>query len=344
LKFFESNFGGVMPFEISIDTKKKNGVINPSTIYNINRLQREIRQIPEFTKPLSIAELVKFSKQAYKGGEPKYYSIPDGRELLDMRSYINASVKNKTNLLHSFIDSSRQFTRISVQVEDVGMKDMNRLQNKLKPKIDSIFSPEKFNVIMTGNSIVYAKGTEFLINNLIESVIIGVLIISCLMALVFTSPRIILIALIVNIIPLFITAAIMGFAMIPLKPSTLIVFSIALGISIDNAILYLAKYRYELKLCNGDITTAAIVSLKESSLSMIYTSVVFVFGFAIFIISGFGGTQALGMLISITLFVALFFNIFVLPSLLLSIDKRKKISEMKKPFIDLIDENDEPEK
>ena len=256
-------------------------------------------------------------------------------------SYFPSKVKGKKNILHSFIDSTKQFTRISVQVADIGLKEMNRIQKSLKPKIDSIFSPEKYNVIVTGNSVVYAKGTEFLVGNLIESVLIGVLLISLLMALVFTSPRIILIAIFVNVIPLFITAAIMGFAWIPVKPSTLIVFSIALGISIDNAILYLSKYRYEMKHCSGDIKISAINSLRETGMSIIYTSVVFVLGFGIFTISGFGGTQALGMLISITLFVALFFNMLVLPSLLLSIGKRTRVADMKDPIIDITEEDND---
>ena len=339
LKFFESNFGGVMPFEIAIDTKKKNGVLKLFVIQKIDRLEKDIRKHPEFAKPLSIAELVKFSKQAFYHGREDKYTLPDDMEKDFVLSYFPTKIKGKKNIMHSFIDSTKQYTRISVQVADVGMKDMNRLQQSLRPQIDSIFSPEKYNVVMTGNSIVYAKGTEFLVGNLIESVLIGVVIISLIMALVFTSPRIILIAIIVNVIPLFITAAIMGFAWIPVKPSTLIVFSIALGISIDNAILYLSKYRYELTLCGGDIRVAAINSLRETGISMIYTSVVFVFGFGIFMMSGFGGTQALGFLISITLFVALFFNILVLPTLLLSIDKRIKDSKFMTPIFDISEEN-----
>jgi uncharacterized protein len=132
----------------------------------------------------------------------------------------------------------------------------------------------------------------------------------------------------------------MGFTKIPVKPSTLIVFSVALGISIDNAILFLSKYRRELKLCEGNIKESAISSLKETGISMIYTSVVFVFGFGIFIISDFGGTQALGMLISLTLFIALFFNILVLPSLLLSVDKRISMAELGSPIIDMNEEID----
>ena len=180
-------------------------------------------------------------------------------------------------------------------------------------------------------------GTDFLIDNLVVSVLFGILLISIIVALVFTSYRMVFIAMICNLIPLLITAAIMGYGHIPVKPSTLIVFSVALGISIDNAILFLSKYRNELKFTNGDIKLSVANALNETGISMIYTSIVLVLGFGVFIVSGFGGTQALGMLISITLFLALFFNIIVLPSLILSLDKFITTRSFKKPILEIYD-------
>jgi predicted RND superfamily exporter protein len=270
---------------------------------------------------LSIAEFVKFSKQAFYNGDSSFYKLPNNNEKDFILSYLPTQIKGKKNMIHSFIDSNKRFTRISVQMADVGTKEMNAIEKKLRPKIDSIFDPKKFDVTMTGNSVVYTKGTDFLIDNLLESVFFGIILISLLVAIVFSSYRMVVIAMICNLIPLMITAAIMGYANIPVKPSTLIVFSVALGISIDNAILFLSKYRHELKANEGDIKLSVTNALNETGISMIYTSIVLVFGFGIFIVSGFGGTQALGMLISITLFLALFFNIIVLPSLIITLDK-----------------------
>jgi len=189
--------------------------------------------------------------------------------------------------------------------------------------------------------VVYAKGTNFLIKNLFESVGIAIFLISLLMALLFSSFRMILVSMIPNIIPLLITAAIMGFAGIPIKPSTIIVFSIALGISVDNAIQYLSRYRHELKMTNGNIKQSAISALHEAGFSMIYTSIVLVLGFSVFIVSEFGGTQALGILISTTLLIAMFFNMMVLPSLLLSLDQRLMSKAFTEPIIEIYDEEDE---
>ncbi|HUW06659.1 MAG TPA: MMPL family transporter [Williamwhitmania sp.] len=322
LEFFEHNFGGVMPFEISVDTKKKNGAMQYSTIEKINQLQEKINKHPQFSKPLSMAEMLKFARQAYYGGKPSMYSLPNSMENNFVIAYIPQKMDGKRSPLHSFLDSTKQVTRISFQMADLGTKKMDALTHQIQQTVDSIFPKDRYNVIITGNSVVYAKGTNFLIRNLFQSVAIAIILISLLMALLFSSFKMILVSMIPNIIPLLITAALMGFIGIPIKPSTIIVFSIALGISVDNAIQYLSRYRHELKVSKGDIKHSVIFALREAGFSMIYTSIVLVLGFSVFIVSGFGGTQALGILISTTLFIAMFFNIMVLPSLLLTIDKR----------------------
>lgn len=343
LKFFENNFGGVMPFEISVDTKKPNGVLNYSTIQKIDRLQNTIQQHTEFSRPISLIEVFKFARQAYYNGDSSKYSLPSSMEKNFIFSYIPQKVDgNGSGLMKSFIDSTKQKTRISFQMADVGTKHMDSLMASILPQVDSIFDPAKFNVKVTGNSVVYAKGTNFLIRNLFESVLIAIGLISLLMAFLFSSFRMILVSMVPNIIPLLITAAIMGFTGIPIKPSTIIVFSIALGISVDNAIQYLSRYRHELKINNGAIKQSAINALHEAGFSMIYTSIVLVLGFSVFIVSEFGGTQALGILISTTLLIAMFFNIMVLPSLLLTLDKRLVSKSFTEPMIEIYDE-DEPD-
>jgi len=246
----------------------------------------------------------------------------------------------KNNLLYAYLDSTKRYTRVSYQMADIGTRHMDSLMAKIHPQIDSIFSPAKYKVTVTGNSVVYARGTNFLITNLFESVLIAIAMISLLMALLFSSFRMILVSMIPNIIPLLITAAIMGFAGIPIKPSTIIVFSIALGISVDNAIQYLSRYRHELKLTNGAIKQSAISALYEAGFSMIYTSIVLVLGFSVFIVSSFGGTQALGILISTTLLIAMFFNIMVLPSLLLTLDKRLTSKAFNEPILEIYNDED----
>jgi hypothetical protein len=352
LKFFEHNFGGVMPFEISVDTKKRNGILTYSTLQKIDRLQNAINEHPEFSKPLSLIEVFKFARQAYFNGDSSKFSLPTSMEKNFIFGYIPQNVQGGnekagstgTNLLKSFVDSTKQITRISYQMADVGTNHMDSLMADILPQVDSIFDKAKFDVKVTGNSVVYAKGTNFLIKNLFESVIIAIILISILMAFLFVSFRMILVSMVPNIIPLIITAAIMGFSGIPIKPSTIIVFSIALGISVDNAIQYLSRYRHELKQNNGAIKISALNALREAGFSMIYTSIVLVLGFSVFIVSEFGGTQALGVLISTTLLIAMFFNVMVLPSLLLTLDKRLVSKSFTEPYVEIYEENEEEDK
>ncbi len=343
LMFFEHHFKGIMPLEITIDSKRKKGILTLPTLNRIDRLQDSLRTYPELSKPLSIVEVIKAAKQAFYGGDPQYYGMPSMNELTFMSSYIPDMRSKKKSLLQNFIDSNYQTTRISVQMANMGTQDIQRIQNKLKPTIDSIFNPAKYKVILTGTSIVFLKGTNFLIRNLLESIILAVIVIAILLAFLFTSWRMILISLVPNLIPQLMTAALMGFLGIPIKPSTILIFSIALGISVDNSIQYLSRYRLQLKHSKGNIPVSVVSALKETGYSMIYSSTVLFFGFGIFVMSSFGGTQALGLLISITLLVAGLLNLFILPSLLLTLDKWSTTKAFKEPILEIYEDDDDLE-
>jgi predicted RND superfamily exporter protein len=223
---------------------------------------------------------------------------------------------------------------------NIGTNDIERIQEELRPKIDSIFPKDKFDVQFTGTSVVFLKGTNYLNKDLFTSLLLAVLIISLLMALLFTSLRMILVSLIPNIIPLLMTAAMMGYFGIPIKPSTVLIFSIALGISVDNTIQFLSRYRLQLKQHKWAIRESVIAAMSETGFSMIYSSVVLFFGFIIFVLSSFGGTQSLGYLIGFTLVVALLSNMFVLPSLILTLDKWMTTKTFNEPLIEILEEEE----
>ena len=334
LAFFEKNFNGVMPFEVQIDALKPDKALSPATLKRIDKLQDVISAYPQFSRAVSMTEVVKSLKQAYYGGMPSKYSLPNGSERGFILSYAdnNGNEGKGNELLNSFIDSAKQVTRISFQMEDVGTDEMNRLLAEIQPRIDSIFDTDKYKTLMTGTSVVYLRGTDYLVKNLFVSLSMAVVLIAILMAFMFRSWRMVAVSLIPNIIPLIITGALMGFLGITIKPSTILVFSIAFGISVDDTIHFLAKYRQELEANNWKIKRSVILALHEVGLSMAYTSIVLFFGFSIFNMSTFGGTKALGMLVSITLLVAMFSNLILLPSLLLTLersmtDKYKKNAE-----------------
>ncbi len=328
--FFERNFKGIMPFEISIDTRKDKGVMRLSVIKKIDELQDVLKTYPELSKPVSIAEVVKFAKQAFYNGNPEFYNLPDNSEMAFMAEYLPKMNAKKKTILNAFVDTNLRMTRISVQMANIGTNDIKRIQQDLKPKIDSIFNPEKYDVKITGTSVVFLKGTNYLIKNLRESLILAIILIALIMALLFSSLRMIILSLIPNLIPQLLTAAMMGYFGIPIKPSTILIFSIALGISADNTIQFLSRYRFELRLNKGNIRESVLYALGEAGYSMIYSSVVLCLGFSIFMLSTFGGTQAMGLLISFTLFLGVISNLFLLPSLLLSLEKFLKTKHYKK--------------
>ena len=344
LAFFEKHFNGVMPFEIQIDALKPGKALSPATLKRIVKLQDAITAYPQFSHAISMAEVVKSLKQAYYGGAPSKYSLPNGSERGFILSYSqNGDDENGAELLNSFIDSTRQITRVSFQMKDVGTDEMNRLLAEIRPKVDSIFNPKKYQTLITGTSVVYLAGTDYLVKNLFISLGIAVVLIALLMAFMFRSWRMVAVSLIPNIIPLIITGALMGFLGITIKPSTILVFSIAFGISVDDTIHFLAKYRQELEANNWKIKQSVILALHEVGISMAYTSIVLFFGFSIFHLSTFGGTKALGMLVSITLLVAMFSNLILLPSLLLTLERSLTTKYFKDAGLDSEDPKDEIE-
>ena len=300
IKFFENEFGGIMPLEILVDTKKEKGVMKLSTLKRMDKINEVIESFPELSKPVSIVNLVKYSKQAYYKGKPKYYQLPTSQE----QNYIFEYTKNSdgnSDMLNNFVDSTGQFARITTFMKDIGTDKMNVIQERLRQIVEKEFPSERYNVSFTGKALVFLKGTNYLIGNLVFSLSLAILLIALFMAWMFRSFRMILISIIPNMLPLLITAGLMGFFGIPIKPSTILVFSIAFGISVDDTIHFLAKYRQELIANNWKIRKSVYAALRETGVSMFYTSIVLFFGFLVFTVSSFGGTIALGGLVSITL-------------------------------------------
>ena len=326
--FFEKEFNGVMPLEIMINTKRKKGVMKLSTMKKMNELQETIAEIPELSKPISVVNLVKYSKQAYYNGNPEYFDLPTAQEQAFILSYAKNATKNtKENLMKSYVDSTGQYARITTFMKDIGTEEMAKVEGKLREKIEAVFPKERYEVTLTGKALVFQKGTSYLIDNLIESLIFAIVMIAGLMAYLFRSGKMVMASVITNVLPLCITSGLMGYFGIPLKPSTILVFSIAFGISVDNAIQFMAKYRHDLIQNNGKIKKSVFSALRETGISTFYTSIVLIFGFAIFTLSSFSGTIALGGLISCTLLFAMFANLLVLPALVLTFEKKKASKE-----------------
>ncbi len=341
IRFFEKEFGGIMPLEILVDTKKPKGVMKLATLKKIEKLNETIDEIPELSQPISVVNLVKYSRQAFYSGIPKYYQLPTNQDKNFILKYAKNTTSN-TNMLKSYVDSTGQYARITTFMKDVGTTRMEQIEKHLKTRIDKVFGSKKHEITITGKALIFLKGTKYLINNLVVSLSLAIFLIAVFMAFMFRSFKMILISIIPNIFPLLITAGLMGYIGIPLKPSTILVFSIAFGISVDDTIHFLAKYRQELQVNNWKVKPSVYAALKETGVSMFYTSIVLFFGFLVFTVSSFGGTQALGGLVSITLLFAMTSNLLLLPSLLLTLESKiANKNTLKKPIVPILPLEDE---
>ena len=330
LKFFETHFKGVMPLEVVIDTRRRNGLrSNPlQTFEKIDSFTTYLASQSIIGKPLSVVEGLKFARQAYYDGDSASYGLPNSFDISFLLPYLggrkdsSAASNNFSRLVNSFMDTARQRARISMNMADVGSKRLPEVLAVAQAKARQLFDSSKYNVTFTGTSVTFLEGTSFIINGLKESIAWAFLFIALSMIYLFRSLRILVCSLIPNLIPLIITAGVMGWAGIALKPSTVLIFSIALGIAIDITIRFLVSYKQELAQPAAKPREVVIATIHKTGISILYTSVVLIAGFIIFCFSGFGGTQSLGWLTSLTLVLATLTNLIFLPALLLTVIKK----------------------
>ncbi|HZY78019.1 MAG TPA: efflux RND transporter permease subunit [Cyclobacteriaceae bacterium] len=349
LKFLEENFSGFMPLEMVVDinARRKKPLQDLKIMQAIDRFEGSLDSITVTSTPISVVSLVKTAKQAYHNNNPNRYQLPSSMtDAAFVLQYMKGQ-SDSSGLFKSFIDSSYTKMRISMQMADIGSHKMDSLINQIiQPKTDHLVTELKKNlkgptdsvrVSITGSSKIFIKGSKFLIDNLTESLILACILITLSMALLFANWRMILISLIPNVIALMITAGLMGYFNIPLKASTALIFSITFGISVDNSIRFLAKYRQELLSTGFFVPRSVSESILETGKSIVYTSIVLFAGFIIFAFSDFGGTVALGLLTSTTLIISMFTNLILLPALIMTFDKPKR--KVDRQLIDDIDPN-----
>jgi predicted RND superfamily exporter protein len=332
LKWFEKEAGGVMPLEIVIDTKKKNGLVRSiKPLEAIDELHQYLVAQPELGKPLGLLEGIKFAKQAFYDGDSNAYTVPTGTEMAFMAPYLKTDSQKTTNstgasptqLLSKFIDSAKRETRVSVNMKDIGSAELPLFLHKLDSATKIIFDTSKYKVEITGSSVTFLEGSNFIVRGLGESIFWAFLLIAICMIFLFRSFPILMCSLVPNIVPLLMTAGLMGWVGISLKPSTVLVFSVALGIAIDVTIRFLVNYKQELPRLSNNVHETLLQTIKHTGISIIYTSLVLVAGFVIFCFSDFGGTKALGWLTSLTLVVSTFTNLILLPALIKTFIKQR---------------------
>lgn len=328
LKYFEKNYHGVLPLEIVIDTKKKNGATTLPTIQKIDEFTTAIRAHKQIGKPLSIVEAIKFARQAYYDGDSTSYGVPNSFDVAFLLPYLRMKADTGksqfNNLIKSFVDSNKRYARISIGIEDIGSVELPKLLDSINQEAVAIFDTSRYQINFTGTSITFLEGSKFIVNSLRDSLILALVMILFCMIFLFKKWRVVIISIVTNIIPLAITAGVMGFFSIPLKPSTVLVFSIALGIAIDVTIRFLVNYKQDLIANDYHIENTVKATIQETGISIIYTSLILAAGFIVFLVSEFDGTKSLGYLTALTLILAMITNLTILPAMLVWFDKQDK--------------------
>ncbi|WP_291727054.1 efflux RND transporter permease subunit [Bernardetia sp.] len=318
IAFIEENFKGTMPLEIVVDTGKPKAYRKPQTLEKIEQIENYVDSSAHLSSAVSLVTFIKAANQAYFNQSEQSFNLPDKRTGAYVLRYLKGQ-DDPTSISAAFVDTTQQMLRVSLKVADIGSLRLDSLvRTSLQPELDSIFSDSTMSARVTGTTPIFLKGNSYLIENLKWSLLLACVLVAIIIGALFQNIRVMMIAIIPNLIPLLVTAGLMGFFGIPLKPSTALVFSIAFGIAVDDSLHFLARFRQELLAWDFDRHKAIDISLRETGKSMIYTSIILFAGFIIFAFSSFGGTVALGLLTSITLLVAMFTNLILLPALLLT--------------------------
>ncbi len=323
LMYFDEHFEGVMPLEIVVDAHKAHKVTSLGTLKKMDRLSKYISDHPYISKPISIVEGVKFARQAYYDGEPSGYGLPNNLDISFFAPYLaGGGDENMKNITDNFVDTTHRYARLSFRMKDIGTHAMDSFIHQLEEKIGSIFDPEKFTVFPSGTSVTFLEGSKYIIESLKSSIGLAFIFIFGCIFYLFKNWRILLISIVVNIIPLIITAGVMGLVGIRVKPSTVLVFSIALGITVDMTIRFLVNFKQELEENpEANIRQSVLNTISEAGVSIIFTTFILAAGFGVFMFSSFAGTRALGILIPLTITNAMIANLTVLPALLMEVKK-----------------------
>ncbi len=341
MNYIQKHFNGALPYEIVVTSYEEGNILNGEMLSKCRKLQKAVSEYSEMSKPMSLVEIISAANQAIHDDDPRYYRIPSNMELGNLALMFPEAKSTSKSLINNLVDSTYSQMRISYQMKDVGSERMDEINEEIQEKAKNIFSPDQYDVKITGTSKIFLKGNAYLFDSLLKATFWSLLIISLTMSFLFPSWRMVIIAIIPNFIPLIITAGMMGFLGLSLKPSTILIFSISFGITVDSTIHFISTFRREVLKNMNTVEKALAITIDEVGISMIYSALAVCSGFAIFIFSDFRGTQSLGWLTGLTIFGGLATNLFLLPGLIYAFkDFVNAKVELKESMIEITEEEE----
>lgn len=311
--FFEEHFNGFRPFEIAAHAQQNYDITDPAVLREIDKVESFVKQNEIINGLQSITMVYKSLNRAYNGDDPAEYKLPDDE---NMYTIFNRDLKKtKLSELNVLISDDKKYGRISGFLSDAGTDSIRKVQKNIADFITQNTDSEIVDFTITGTGIIFDKNTEYLRKNIISGVLLAFFCIGIVMAFMFRNWKMVIISIIPNIIPLVVCAGIMGLLKIELDAPTSIIFGISYGIAVDDTIHFLSKFKIEKQ--KGFSTEQAIRNtFQETGKAVFSMSVILFFGFMILLLSPTAATFNIGLLTGITLFSAVWPDVYLLPYML----------------------------
>lgn len=308
-QFMTDNLTGIVPLEILVTSAEKDGFKKPENLVALDKLKKYILDINGIDYAFSFADIIKKINQAMHENNPTYFAVPKTRQAIAQYLLLYEGEE-----LDRLVTGGFDKARIAMRCQDLGSKRIIQIEKQIYDKAEELM-PEGIEIQVTGASIMAGKLMDRLILDMVKSLFVAAFIITILMAILFRSVKLGLLAMIPNFIPIVLTMGILGMLDITLRTSIVVVFSISLGIAVDDTIHFIMRFRDEHK-ATGEYD----ISLKNTFLGtgrpIIFTSLLLFLGFAVLSQSSFIPTRNFGLLSAITMVSALIGDLFLLPALL----------------------------
>jgi uncharacterized protein len=319
--FMEEHFSGCRPFEMAIMLSNPEQINDADFIHDMDTLNHWLREEYGVGSLVSYTEILKSVNQANNAGERDFYVIPqDSVELRRLNKLM--ARKEFAEVMNMHFDREAGILRIAGKIGDFGRKHYEQLNVRLDQFIQQNCTT-KFDYKVTGTAHLIDLNNRYLVENMVWDLLLSMVVIGLIMGFVYRSPKMIILTIIPNLIPLIIVGGIMGYAGIPLKVSTSIIFNIAFGIAVDDTIHFLARVRTLLREGLSPLYAVKRTFLTTGK-AMVVTTLILSGGFLTLILSDFMGTFYIGLLISLTLFIALIAELLVSPLVIIFFYRKKK--------------------
>jgi len=319
--YFENEYAGFRPLEVAITVKGDRLISDYEVMQEIVKVEDHVKTYDVIKNVTGYSLIFKSINKMMNGNKTEAYVFPtDSVQYNTYKKFAQLVPKMTSSLL---LSKDGKKTRISSRVDDIGAEEVQDRVEKINTWIAANTDPEIASYKLTGTAMLLDKNMFYVRESLIKGLGFAIFMVSLLMVLLFRDIRLILISIIPNLLPLLISAGILGFVGVDLEAGIAIVFAIAFGIAVDDTIHFLSKYKLE-RGKGKSVDQALEVTFKETGKAIIITSIILFFGFLVLFFSIHPPSRSIGILIAVTLVTALVADLYLIPILIRMMIKKEK--------------------